>query len=444
MPELTPTGAVDIAQRQVRRVRRRKNLYELQRALYLTVATGAGAAAILLPLALFAPAEVFAIAAWSALLIITGIVLLLAGTAHRRWLASHAAVVWIETRGALGGRLRTLLELAARPARTPGFFHALLVAQIGRDLETWTPRRLVPRGVPRVALASALAATVLLAVVLRLASLAGPATPNLITSDEPGGRAGAPGDTTTGERVVVAPEVPQPGGDHPDPTSDGAGDDDSTLTRLPSALQENVRQQVWGKAWERVRDALARAGTSGGGSRSPDTTTEYGDESGTDADDNEEWEIARAPSGETTRRRRPGIGRQPAARNDEGATDATDATDADAANRPTAGNGESDDGEGGGGAGNGTSPGDLFGAASVAGSPANGSFELSLAARMRADRAGARRGTRSAPNPDPDARPELAANQRRESAAHRMAVPAAYETVVREVFAHHRTESEQP
>jgi len=443
MPELTPTGAVDSVQRQVRRVRRRKNLYELQRALYLTVAAGAGAATILLPFALFAAAEVFAIAAWSMLLIVTGIVLLLAGAARRRWLARRTTVVWIETSGALGGRLRTLLELAARPAGKPGFFHALLVAQIGRDLETWTPRRLVPRGVPRVALASAVVATVLLAVLLRLASLAGPAVPNVITSDEPGGRAGAPADTTTGERVVVAPGVPQRGGDHPDPTSDGAGtgDDDSMLTRLPSALQENVRQQVWGKAWERVRDALARAGTSSGGSRSHDTTTEYGDESGIDADDNEEWEIARAPSGEMTRRRRPGIGRQPAARGDDGTAEATNA---DAANRPTAGNGGSDDGEGGGGAGNGTSPGDLFGAASVDGGPANDSFELSLAARMRADRTGARRGAGRAPDPDADARPELAADQRRESAAHRMAVPAAYETVVREVFAHRRTESEQP
>jgi len=69
---------------------------------------------------------------------------------------------------------------------------------------------------------------------------------------------------------------------------------------------------------------------------------------------------------------------------------------------------------------------------------------LSLAARRRADRTTARRAVGAAPAPDADARPELAAGQHRESAAHRMAVPAAYETVVREVFAHRRAESEQP
>jgi len=66
-------------------------------------------------------------------------------------------------------------------------------------------------------------------------------------------------------------------------------------------------------------------------------------------------------------------------------------------------------------------------------------------ARMRADRTRGKRGTGAAgPSADPDAQPALAAEQRRESAAHRMTVPAAYETVVREVFAHRRVETEQP
>ena len=440
MPELTPTGAVDIVQRQVRRVRRRKNLYELQRTLYLTIAAGTAAATMLLPFALFAPAAMFAIAAWGGLVVLGGIALLLVGAARRRWLARGAAVPWIEDQGALAGRLRTLLELAARPAAATGFFHALLVAEIGRDLATWTPRRLVPRRVPRAAFASALVTTTILVAALRLAAIAVPTAPNGIFSNEPlaGARVDAPSDARMADHVVVAPGVPPNGGEHPSSAPDGArDDDDSTLTRLPSALQENVRQQVWGKAWERVRDALARAGTSSGSGSPRDPPTEYGEETG--ADESEEWEIARAPSGQPTRRRRPGIGRQPATRPD-GAAD-TDA--ADAATRQGAGTTENEGGEGGGGAGNGTAP-DLFGAPSADTGPAHGSFELSLAARRRADRTTARRAGGTVPAPDADARPELAAGQRRESAAHRMAVPAAYETVVREVFAHRRAESEQP
>jgi hypothetical protein len=285
--------------------------------------------------------------------------------------------------------------------------------------------------VPRAALATALVALAVLAVTLRLAALAVPAAPNVITSDQPltGTRADGPSDAT-GERVVVAPGVPQPG-------AAGPAAADSTLTRLSSALQENVRQQIWGKAWERVRDTLARASTSSG-SRSHDPPTEYGDEGTTD--ESEEWEIARAPSGELTRRRRPGNAGQSGAGGEERA----DAPGPDVASRPAGGAGESDDDANGGGAGNTTSPGTLFGAPSADTDAANGSFELSLAARMRADRERGRRAAGPPPDADPDARPVLAADQRRESAAHRMAVPAAYETVVREVFAHHGAESTHP
>jgi len=58
MPELTPTGAVDVVERQVRRVRRRKNLYELQRTLYLAITAAAVAAALLLPLYYLADATI--------------------------------------------------------------------------------------------------------------------------------------------------------------------------------------------------------------------------------------------------------------------------------------------------------------------------------------------------------------------------------------------------
>lgn len=435
MPELTPTGAVDVVQRQVRRVRRRKNFYELQRASYLTISAAATAATILLPIALLAPTDVFTIAVWSIAAIVVGLALVIVGSMRRRWLPRAAMLAWVEDRGALGGRVRTLLETAARPGAKPGFFHGLLVEQIRRDLEDWTPRRLVPRAIPRGSLAAAAVASILLAVVLRLASLALPSAPTVAFGDAPLPGAPSPGrerrDPAPGERVVVAPGVPDAGGPAAPATGDGAGDsdDDSKLTQLSSALQESVRRQVWGKAWERVRDALARAATP----RESDQGTPASEvDEAMNAESGEEWEAARAPSGELVRRRRPGIGQQPSTRGDDAAEKTEDqAPDSSATNEQDQNEG---DGDGGAGAGNGTAP-DLFGGA-PADRDGDASFELALAARMRTD--GGRGTSASGPPPEaaPDARPVLAGDQRRESAAHRMTVPASYETVVREVFAH--------
>jgi hypothetical protein len=318
--------------------------------------------------------------------------------------------------------LRTLVELAPRPQ---GFFHGLLVSEVTRDLDAWAPRRVVPRVVPRAALASALGALALLAVVTYLAAFAPPPAPTLAFSDAPlaGLPGAAPDDAAVGERVVVAPGVPRDDGDMPAPIRDESA---SSLASLSSRIQENVRQQVWGKAWERVRDALARAGTSGRGA-----ADENGDEATVAANDRADAEAG----GETgsAAQRRSGVGKQPT----EGADDDRDDPASPQADAETGGN--DGGGEGGGGAGNGTSP-NLFGGEPVD-TAGNGSFELALAARMRADRTRGQRGTGAGgPSADPDARPALGADQRREAAAHRMTVPAAYETVVREVFAHRRSD----
>jgi hypothetical protein len=433
MPELTPTGAVDVVQRQVRRVRRRKNRYELQRAFYLTIAAAAVATTILLPMALLASTDVFSIAVWSVGAILMGLALVVVGSTRRRWLPRAGTLAWVEDHGALGGRVRTLLEVAARPGAKPGFFHGLLVEQIGRDLDGWTPRRLVPRAIPRGAFACAVVAALVLAVVLRLASLALPSAPTVAFSDGPlpGGAPNAgeqrrePGP---GERIVAAPGVPEARGPAAPGTGDGDADDDSKLTQLSSALQESVRRQVWGKAWERVRDALARAATQRDGDQGTPASEMDAD---VDAETGEDWEVARAPSGELVRRRRPGVGRQPTERGDDGGQK-DESTPPESP--PTKERDPSEGGDGGAGAGNGVAP-DLFG-----GTPADrdgdASFELSLAARMRSN--GGRDKSASGPPPEaaPDARPVLAGDQRRETAAHRMMVPASYESVVREVFAH--------
>ena len=429
MPELTITGAVDVVRRQVRRVRLRKNLYELQRTLYWSVTVAATAALVLLPLALLAPESTFAGAAWIAVAVLAASAWRIARGARRGWLARRAAVPWIEQRGALDGRLRTLLEIEGQPDRANAFFRPLLVAEVVRDLDRWTPRRLVPRRLPRAALATAALATAALVLVIRLAALAVPTAPAIVGGRTP--LAGEPaqaaaGAPPTAERVVVAPDVAETR-----PAS-AAARDASSLASLPSALQESVRRQIWGKAWERVREQLAEATTGGSGTPAD---RQVRDET-TAADDDEEWELARAPTGEVARRR---------ARGGAGDGDGTDRDEPAPPRREpqrAAGAEQSNDELARGGAGNGTAP-DLFGPATDDGlGDSDGSFELAIAARMRADRLGDRRADATAPPADRDARPTLAADQRRENAAHRMTVPPAYETVVREVFAHRR--SDQP
>ncbi len=445
MPELSPTGAVDVVERQVRRVRRRKNLYELQRTLYTTVAAGAGAATLLLPVTLFASTTAFGLAAACMAALMLGVAMLLAGALRRRWLGRAHAVRWVEAKAALGGRVQTLVEIAPRARNAPQFFQALLASQVAAELDAWRPQRLVPRAVPRAAGASAVVMVAVLIVVFHLASLALPTPPAIGFSDRPHGgrdeRSDGGDGAAPGERVVVAPGVPSTGDTDSGQATDDGRDDDSRLTQLSSAVQENVRKQVWGKAWERVRDALARAGTSGGGSRRDGrAASEDGGEEGVEGKlegtEENEWEVARRPSERA----------RGAADSSSDHTDGTDGADGQGdansnADDPSAGSSDDADAGDAGGttAGNGASPGDLFAGAPVMPGAGSGSFELSLAARMRSDRSGRKRSGGPAPDADPDARPALGTEQRRETAAHRMAVPAAYEQVVREVFAHRGT-----
>ncbi len=435
MPELTLTGAVDVVERQVRRVRRRKNLYELQRALYLTIAAGAGAATVLLPLALFASTRVFGLAVAAMLLAFVAIAMLLGGRIRRRWLNRSRAVAWIDAHGARDGRMRTLLELRSRATSAPGFFHALLASQVDEALPSWTPRRLMPHAVPRAA-ATVVIALGVLALVFRLAALGLPAPSGLADGGESAGTSADRSARLGGspaERSVAAPGMPSEVQRQGRTAGTGAPDpaEDSSLTKLASALQENVRQQVWGKAWERIRDQLARsAGTDTVEGSDDGDARAREDGPGDDADGSE---LARTGGEGASRHRTPS--------HDHTARDETAPSARDGASEADA---SDDDAEkhadgGGSGAGTGTSPSDLFGGAPVATDGSAGSFELSLAARMKSDHAG-RRGGGAAPEADPDARPALATDQRREAAAHRMAIPAAYEQVVREVFAHH----EQP
>src|SRR5207249_4047259 len=114
MPEPTPADALERMRRQVRAVRWRQNLHELQRALYHLLATLAAAATALVVLALLCTPGLFAAAAWG---LGAGSVLLAAWITRalgRRRLSARAADRSVAPAGCPGGRIRP------RPRRLPG------------------------------------------------------------------------------------------------------------------------------------------------------------------------------------------------------------------------------------------------------------------------------------------------------------------------------------
>jgi len=222
------------------------------------------------------------------------------------------------------------------------------------------------------------------------------------------------------------------------------GNDDSepsSLVRLPSALQERIRSELWGEAWARVREAMARAARARAAGREDGLLAPMDESASAEAEGPDAWELARLPSDGRAPRIRASARRGGAAENGgdaerDGSATALDPGDASQGDADAGGAGQGDaDGGGVAGAGDGSDP-DLFGAPSDDLSGPGSAFELGLVARTRARREGARAPVGEAPPPETDARPELARRQRRESALHRMAVPPAYEAIVREVFAH--------
>ncbi|MBI3771050.1 MAG: hypothetical protein HY271_21470 [Deltaproteobacteria bacterium] len=457
--------AVDPIERQIRHVRRRRNLHELQRGLFLLIATATGSAAALVLLALRASERLFAAATWSLVGAVVVTAAFLARELGRRWVARDRAAAWIDARARLRGRLTTLVALRARAAGAPHAalrerterapraalphppelaFLPLLVEENRARLARWRPEHLVRRRVPLAALVAALAATSALLIAVLLAPRLRPSFPEIVYSDEP--VAGAEADAARGatpDRVVVAPRREEAARRHgrnaETPVAgdgDGAGEDDSTLARVSSGLQDRIRRELWGREWERARDAMARAerdaARSARAGRAPGTHAGASGDDRTDSDDG--WETAGLPSARHGGRRPSAFG---AARTGR----ATDADDAEAAAR---GLGEDHDtttvssgsGEPAPGAGNETDP-NLFGAPTELDPHGRDTFELAISAPVRAQRAGSRRATGEPPAADADGHPELARAAHTEHAIRRMPVPPAYEAIVREVFAHH-------
>jgi hypothetical protein len=134
-------------ERQLRSIRRRRNLLTVQQALYLWGGLAVLASALLVLVALRVQAPVFSFAFWAA----AGTVALgLAAAGHhlwRRWLSAGAAAHWTDRNGNLDDRLATLVAHNARPQ--PTRLASLVVNQLYTLRHRWQPKVLVPRRVPR-------------------------------------------------------------------------------------------------------------------------------------------------------------------------------------------------------------------------------------------------------------------------------------------------------
>ena len=420
MPEPTPADALERMRRQVRAVRWRRNLHELQRALYHLIAGLGGAMTALVVLALRAGSGVFALATWT----LAAATLLLAGglarALARRWLSSEQAPLWIDRQTALKGRLATALELEDRDARRAPFF-PLLVDDNARRIAAWRPERVVPEGLPSGAFAGALAAVGVFLLALLLAPWLRPSAPAVAAGGDAADRVMAvEGDRTFAHGVRAR------AGRLPATLVEPDDDDRSALSRLPAELQERIREELWGEDRERVHEAWERAERGAGPGRVSPPADRLADE----REQEERWAVVR----------RPPPGARPA-RGEGGAAPTGDTPRGDGAagrgagEHPAERGGEAGAHQAAAGAGTGTDP-HLLGEASAE-RAARERFDLPLAARVRALGGGAAPpSSGEAPPPAPDARPDLAAAQRRDAPVLKMRVPPGYEAAVRAVFAH--------
>jgi len=416
MPTPTSTRWIDTLAQRVDRIRRAYNLCELQRSTYMLVAAALAGATLLLVTALFGSTRLFAAIAWSTLTAFVVTTVLLVRETNRRWLRPERAVAWIENRTALGGRLRSLIELHARGEHTGvHFFLPLLRNENERALPSWEPRDVVPRRIPWVALGIALVTTFTLFAVLTLTPVLHPRVPELAAT-----AASSDAETHASARADLNADIDE------DMDDDNARR--SQLATIPAEIQERIRQSVWGRAWERVREAMLEEQRSRqrAASRAPH------DEPGPDGDTERPWQLAD--------RTRPGTQPRSRGRNEADPAPAQERAPRRALeqrNSPMDREGRSGAGTGAG-AGSSTNP-ELYGAAAPPDLASHARFELGLVTRMRLQH---RRGQPGEGNPprSPDQRPLLTVSNRGEELAHEMAIPRAYEPIVRQVFAHRGVE----
>jgi len=420
MARTTASGAVEAIQRQVRRVRRRQNLHELQRVVYLLSALGTGAAAALVLLALTASPRGFAHAVAVVAAVTLGVALVVVRDARRRWIPGAAAAFWIDRRGGLTGRLATLMELGGGGDANPPLLPLLVEQNVAR-LALWRADRLVPRRVPRAALATAAAGAALFGLVVALGPRLRPPAPEVVDGEVPGLQLERM--EVTGDRVAVAPLDPDddaaaaPGTDS-DERADERSDEQSAVARL----RERIRRELWGEPTRESPSRVARAPTrdAAAGDGAEDAAEEGGLEPAPSP-------TGRASSGDDTR-------------SDNGRVATETRSVEDDARRLLEQPRDGDDetaAAGGAAAGAGNQPDPhLFGPPSGGAAGTSQRFALSLATHIHAGRGGPGEGAAPPSPPAAEARTDLAPGQRAEAAVPRMPVPLAYEAIVRRLFAH--------
>jgi hypothetical protein len=433
MAESEANAALEAIYRQLTRIHRRRNVYELQGATCLLVASVATGAAVLVVSALTATAGRFALIAWGVVGALGVATVLVGLRAGRRWVPRRCVAAWADRAADLRGRLATLVEVWA-PDRSD-FFLPLLLEENRRWLPAWTPPRLVPHRVPRRPLAAAAAGLAALGLAVALAPSLRPAAPDRIAGDDRPALDLPNGPAEVDRLPAGALFAGQASGDGAGAASPAEDKARSALAWLPAALQDALRRQAWGPGWEGGREeATDRGGAPPGAQLARGwRPAESGDrEDGSSGEDGTESGLPLQQSG-----RKGSIGadgRTPGGQlvSPESASTAR----ADAAPREFAEGTDGTEGDAAGpGAGTATDP-NLFGASSVSRVDAGDTFQLGLAAPLQVHRGTPRGPGDAVPMPEPEGQPRLAARERPEAAMAKMAVPAPYEAIVRALFAH--------
>jgi hypothetical protein len=400
-------GPVEAVLRQIRAVRRRNNLSIAQHACAVWVAVAAAAAAGVVLAALRAGGVAFLIVALIAAAVLCGVTTALARRVAREWMPARDAPARIDAARALRGRVVSVMEL---DGTARGDLFDLLVRQNLDALPDWRAEDVVPEVVPARAFACAAAALSVLALVVVLAPKLRPPPPRIVVGDRrmdfvlsEQARAGA-------ERLLVAP-----GTEHlaPERGAAGAAHEAPDTHGLPAELADaSAAFQDW---LQRTLGVEERWETS------------------------EQVPASRRQDASPPSRRERGAAARPVA-GDGAPMGGSEEQDADgaASHRPSADHADAGEPGGGGagaGAGSDTDPA-LYGAPHDEPVAGGDRFELAIAARVRTRRGAAMEPWTTAPEPDGDRRPVLAAQQRAEQPGHRMPVPASFAPLVRRLFTH--------
>jgi hypothetical protein len=147
-----PVGSVGFAEvgKRLCQIRRRLNLFAVQRAVYVSGSAVSLAAGLVIVLALRSTPLAFSIGLWVLTGVVLTIVLHAALRLQRSWISLEQAAAVADGRAQLDDRLATLLA-AYREARISPLRHILL-GQVLALAPRWEVRAILPRHLPRSAL----------------------------------------------------------------------------------------------------------------------------------------------------------------------------------------------------------------------------------------------------------------------------------------------------